>query len=89
MDIKGGKTWKKELINSGPTEWGGAGLDENIVNINKNYFKYIQSNPKLVQTVDELAVEDTGTTGCYLTLDSPCDNKQLAISPLHIRMPNG
>ena len=50
---------------------------------------YIQYNPKLVQTVDELEVADTGTTGHYPTLDSPCGNKQVTISPLPIRMPNG
>ena len=32
---------------------------------------------------------DTGTTGHYLTLDSSCENKQLAITSLPIRMPNG
>ena len=31
---------------------------------------------------------DTGTTGNYPTLDLPCENKQLAISPFFIRMPN-
>ena len=36
----------------------------------------------------ELEVADTGTTGHYLTIDSSCDNKQLEISPLPIRMPN-
>ena len=45
--------------------------------MNEIYMNYIQSNPKLVQTVDELAVEDTGTTGHYPTLEFPCDNKQL------------
>ena len=65
------------------------GLDKDIVNINENYINYIQSNPKLVQTVDELAVSDMGTTGHYLTLDSPCGNKQLTINPITIRMPNG
>ena len=64
-------------------------LDKDIVNINENYINYIKSNPKLVQTVDELAVSDTGMTGNYLTLNLTCDNKQLAISPLPIRMPNG
>ena len=39
--------------------------------------------------MDELAVSDTEMMGHYLTLDVPCDNKQLAISPLPIRMPNG
>ena len=38
--------------------------------------------------MDELAVAETGTTGYYPTLDSPCDNKQLATSLLPIRMPN-
>ena len=38
--------------------------------------------------MDELAVADTGTTGHCLTLDLPCDNKQLAINLLPIRMPN-
>ena len=31
---------------------------------------------------------DIGTTGNYLTLNSPCDNKQLAINPLPIHMQN-
>ena len=51
-------------------------LDKDIVKIIENYISYIQYNPKLVQTVDNLAVTDTGTTGNYLTLDLPCDNKQ-------------
>ena len=42
-----------------------------MVNINENYINYIQSNPKLVRPMDDLAVADTGTTGHYLTLDSP------------------
>ena len=41
---------------------GAAGLDNDIVNININYINYINYNTKLVQTVDELAVTDTGTT---------------------------
>ena len=89
LDIKGGKTWNKDYINSGPTEWGGAGLDKHIVNINENYMNYIQYNPKLLQTVDDLAVSDTGTTVHYLTLDLPCDNKKQAIHPLPIQIPNG
>ena len=50
---------------------------------------YIQYNPKLLQTVDDLAVSDTGTTVHYLTLDLPCDNKKQAIHPLPIQIPNG
>ena len=61
---------------------------KDIVNINENYISYIQFNPKLVQTVDDLAVEDTGTTGHYLTLDSPCDKKK-AVNLLLIQIPNG
>ena len=57
--------------------------------MNENYINYIQSNIKLVQTVDELAVSDTETAGYCLTIDLPYDNKQLDISPLPIRMPNG
>ena len=49
---------------------------------------YIQSNPKLVRKVDETAVEDTGTTGNYLTLELPCNSKQLAVNNLPIRIPN-
>ena len=64
------------------------GLDKDIVNINEHYINYIQSNPKLVQIVDELVVAYTGTTVHHITLDSTCDNKQLAISPLPIRVPN-
>ena len=56
--------------------------------MNENYIHYIQSNTKLVQTVDELSVADTGTTGHYMTLDSTCDNKQQAIHPLPIQIPN-
>ena len=65
------------------------GLDKNIVNINANYINYIQSNPKLVLSVEDLALADTGTTGHYLTLNSPCINKLKAIYPLPIQMPNG
>ena len=39
--------------------------------------------------MDELAAAYTGTTGHYLTLDSPCDNKKLAVIPLPIRTPKG
>ena len=38
--------------------------------------------------VDELAVADTGITGNYMTLDAPCDNNKISVSPLPIRMPN-
>ena len=89
LDIKGGKMWNKEWINGRTTEWGGAGLDKDIVNMNENYINYIQSNPKLVQTVYSLEVAATGTTGNYMTLDSPWDNKQQAVQPLPIQMPNG
>ena len=52
------------------------GLDKDIVNINENYINYIQSIPKLVLTMEKLTEADTGTTGHYLNLDSPCENKQ-------------
>ena len=39
--------------------------------------------------MDGLAVADTGTTGHYLALDSPCSNKQKAVHPLPIHTPNG
>ena len=68
---------------------GGAGLGKDMVNINENSINYIQSNPKLVQAVDDLAVANTGTTGKYLTLESPCDNKQQVVNALPIQMPNG
>ena len=89
LDIKGGQTWNMECINGGPTKWGGAELDKDIFNMTENYINYIQSNPKLVQTVDNLAVSDTGTMVHYLTLDLPWDNKQQAVHPLPIQMPNG
>ena len=57
--------------------------------MNENYINYINSNPKLVQTVDGLALVDTGSTGHYLNLNSPCNNKQLAVNPLLIQIPNG
>ena len=47
----------------GHTDSGGARLHKDIVNINENYINYIQSNPKLVRNVDEIAVAYTGTTG--------------------------
>ena len=64
------------------------GLDKNIVNINEIFINYIQSNPKLVQRMDNLVVADTGTTGHYLNLESPCNNKEQAVYPLSIQMPN-
>ena len=39
--------------------------------------------------MDNLSVADTGTTGHYLTLDLPCNNKQQYVRPLPIQMPNG
>ena len=56
-------------------------LDKDVVNIIENYINYIHSYPKLVQTVDEISVADTGMTGHYLTLEFPCE-KKLAISLL-------
>ena len=47
-----------------------------MVNINENYINYIQSNPKLVLPMDDLAVADTVTTGHYLTLDTPRSNNK-------------
>ena len=41
----GEKTWNKEWTNGGPIEWGGEGLDKDIVNMNENYINYIQSKP--------------------------------------------
>ena len=38
--------------------------------------------------MDDLAVADTGTTGHYLTLDSPYNNKQLSFHPLPIQIQN-
>ena len=55
----------------------------------ENYINYIWSNPKLVLSMDDLAVVDTGTMGYYLTSDSPCSNKQKAFHLLPIQMPNG
>ena len=39
--------------------------------------------------MDDLEVADTGTTGHYLTVESPCKNKQQAVHPLPIQIPNG
>ena len=60
-----------------------------MVNIYKNYMNYIQSNPKIVLPIDDLEVAETGTTEHYLTLDLPCSNKQKAVHPLPIQIPNG
>ena len=89
LDNKGGKTWNKECINGVPTVWGGLGLDKDIVNMNENYNYYIHYNPKLVRPMDDLAVEDTGTTRYYITHDSPCNNRQQAVHPLPIQIPKG
>ena len=89
LNIMGGNNCNKEWINGGPTERGGVGLDKDMVNINENFIDYIQSNPKLVLPMDDLTVADMGTTGHYLTLDSPCSNKQKAVHPLPIHMQNG
>ena len=89
IETKAWHTWNREWINDGPTNRGGAGLEKYKVNTNENYINYIQSNPKLVQTVDDLEVADKGTIGNYTTPDSPCDNKQQAVNPLPIKIPNG
>ena len=36
-----------------------------------------------------MAVEDTWTTGHYLTLDPPCENHKISVISLPIHMPNG
>ena len=60
-----------------------------MVNIIENYIIYIQSDPKLVLSVEDLAVADTGTTGNYLILNLPCTNEQKSVHPLPIQIPNG
>ena len=35
------------------------------------------------------AVEDSGTTGHYITPTTPCTNKQTETQPIPIKMPNG
>ena len=89
LDTKGGKTRNKEWINGGPIKWGGGLLDNNIVNMNENYINDIKYTTKCLQTVDGLEVAGTGTGGHYLTLDLPCNNKQLETSTIPILMPNG
>ena len=39
--------------------------------------------------VDNLAAEESGTSGHFLKSNSPCVNKIIATNPLGIRMPNG
>ena len=39
--------------------------------------------------MDDLAVADTGIMGYYLTLDSPCNNKQQSLHLLPIQITNG
>ena len=89
LNIMVGETWNMERINGGPIEWGGAGLDKDMVNMNENYINYIQSNPKLVLQMYDIELADTGRTGNYLTLDSPCINKQKAVHSIPFQMPNG
>ena len=60
-----------------------------MVNINENYINYIQSNPKLVLSVEDLAVAYTGTKGNYLTLNLPCTKNRKAVNPLPIQILNG
>ena len=69
----------------------GGGLDSDIIDINKNYINDINYNPKLVEVIDVngFTVEDMRTTGHYLTLEYPCDNKKIAVIPLPICILNG
>ena len=39
--------------------------------------------------MDKLSVADTGMTENYQTINSTCNNKQQAVHPLPIQMPNG
>ena len=55
----------------------------------RNAHNNIQCNPKLVLPMDDLTVADMGTTGHYLTLDSPCSNNKKAVYPLPIQILNG
>ena len=56
--------------------------------MNENYIHYIQYYSKLLQTIDNLAVADTGTAGHYLTLDLTCNNKQQAVHMIPVQIPN-
>ena len=39
--------------------------------------------------MEDLTATDTGTTGHYLTLESPCINKRKAVHLIPIQIPNG
>ena len=63
-------------------------MDNDIVDIHENCINNISYNTKLVNKVDELAVADMGATVHYLTLDSTCDNKKIAVITLPIQIPD-
>ena len=67
----------------------GVQLDKDVVNNIENYINYIHSYPKLVQTVDEISVADTGMTGHYLTLEFPCEKKTGNQSAPHLHFKQG
>ena len=60
-------------------------------------YKLVDNNINIIDTtntithnnVDNLAAADSGTSGHFLKSTSPCVNKQTAIKPLGIRMPDG
>ena len=60
-----------------------------MVNINEKCINYIQSKPKLVLLMDDLAVADTLMTGHYLNPYLTCINKRKSVHTLPIHIPNG
>ena len=56
-----------------------------IADVNTNAIADVNTNVD----ININAIPDTGTTGNYLTLESPYEKKQVARASVSIRMPNG
>ena len=64
-------------------------LDKNYINlVNNKRHKKRDFNSMCVDSSLE-AVSHSGTTGHYITLTTPCTNKQTETKPIPIKTPNG
>ena len=84
----GHREWFKDW-----TPWNeiGGGVANSITNKNIVIDYNHSTNTNIISSIPSptAAVLDSGTTGHYLTADSPCENKQILSVSLPIKIPNG
>jgi hypothetical protein len=63
---------------------GGVWIDNICKSQFMNYINYTPSNK-----TSPPSILDSGTTGNLLAFDAPCVNKQIAVAPMEVKLPDG